>query len=300
MAHGTKSETVAGPEQNAQEANGADAIVRHVIGPFTWRNAVGWLAIIGIFLAVRWLLLDAYYIPSKSMEPTLHGDEGVLRRDYILVNKAIYGPRVPFTNKRLFSWRDPKRWDIVVFHSVERDPTHKTLIKRVVGLPGEIVSIRGGRVYVNGEAVEPPESTAPVTTYTRTLEPTEREIQNYLDERQTDSDDEDTARKDFIWRYRGLKPFRYAVLNDYEYSVVPPDSYFVLGDNSAASIDSRYYGWVPGNNILGRAEAIAWPVTHWRDLSGFSSTWTGTLVLVAVPAVVAAYLAKRKFAGSRN
>lgn len=107
--------------------------------------------LLGFSLTV-WLLktsvVEAFFIPSGSMGPT------VMPRDYILVPKFTYGLRVPFLQETLFQWKSPNRGDIIVFNR-EDDPTtpdneaHENLVKRVIGLPGDSIEVRGEVVYVN-------------------------------------------------------------------------------------------------------------------------------------------------------
>ena len=125
-----------------------------------WRSeflrSLGTIA--AVILVLKGCVIDQYTVPSSSMHPTLQGNDNFLRDDRILVNKWIYGPRVPFTSWRLWRWGGPERWDIVVFKSIQEESEHDILVKRVVGLPGETVRISDGKLHVNGEVVEPPES----------------------------------------------------------------------------------------------------------------------------------------------
>ncbi|NMC73511.1 MAG: signal peptidase I, partial [Geobacteraceae bacterium] len=106
--------------------------------------------IIAVILAliIRAFVVQAFKIPSGSMEDTL------LIGDHLLVNKFIYGPLIPFTDKRLFKIRDPRQGDVIVFEYPE-DPS-KDFIKRVVGVPGDIVQGIDKRVYVNGKLYQNP------------------------------------------------------------------------------------------------------------------------------------------------
>jgi len=192
---------------------------------------------IGVALAIRWSFAEPYRIPSGSMEPTLHGNPDFGKGDRVFVNKWIYGIRFPFMNKRLWHGQSPKRWDIVVFKTVEPNARHGTLVKRVVGLPGEHIQIHDGRVWVNGEALE---------------------IPDFLPKGQV---------------YTDPPGAKYGILPNPEYSQVPEGHYLVLGDNSGNSRDGRYFGWLPNENIVGRVACIWWWPQRWRDFTGFSATW---------------------------
>ncbi len=170
-----------------------------------------------IAMIARTFIVQAFKIPTGSMEPTLHGDPS--NGDRVLVNKFVY------------ALHPPKRGDIVVFRTVNITGLdyHKDYIKRLVGLPGDIVEIRYGHIYVNGERLEEPEIFNKVH-YTNT----EVRREPLGDEGQY-----------------GLfgKPIR-----------VPQNHYFVLGDNSSVSRDSRYWGFVPKENLIGQAFVTYWPI----------------------------------------
>lgn len=167
-------------------------------------------------LVIRHFVIQAFKIPTGSMRMTL------IEGDRILVNKFIYGAKVPFTDLRLPALRQPKRGDVVVFVYPE-DPK-KDFIKRLVGLPGETVEIKKGNIYINAELCRD------VSVYNR----------YYYNRPETDYGSEGEAVS------------------------VPRDSYYVLGDNSASSRDSRYWGFVPKKNMLGNAILIYWPPNRIR------------------------------------
>ncbi len=195
---------------------------------------------LGLALLIRWPIAEPYRIPSSSMEPTLHGDFRFGRGDRVFVNKWIYGVRYPFLNKRIWYGKKPQRWEMVVFKTVEKDAKHKTLVKRVVGLPGERVHIEGGKVYINGKPLElPPDM--PDIYYTSGPV--------------------------------GIGGMEYGIRTEDKYSLIPENCYFVLGDNSAYSRDGRFFGWVPNEHIVGRLSCIWFPISRWRDFTGFSKTW---------------------------
>lgn len=167
------------------------------------------IAAVIAFCIVRPFIIEAFKIPTGSMRPTL------LEGDMILVNKFIYGARVPFTNLRLPKVRDPKRGDVIVF--IYPQDQKKNFIKRLVALEGESAQIKNGTIYINDKPL---------------LEPV------------------------FNQRYyynRG------AFGKEGQKVVVPKDNFFVLGDNSASSQDSRYWGFVPRKNIQGEAIMVFWP-----------------------------------------
>ena len=172
--------------------------------------------IIAFFLAlvIRTFLVQAFKIPTGSMRMTL------IEGDLILVNKFVYGAKVPFTNWRLPALKQPKRGDVIVF--IYPEDKSKDFIKRLVGLPGDVIEIKGGSIYINDKP-------APEAIFNQ------------------------------VYYYN-----RGQLGAAGEKMVVPQDSYFVLGDNSATSKDSRYWGFVPKNNLLGQAMIIYWPVQRIR------------------------------------
>lgn len=219
---------------------------------------------LGIALVIRWGVAEPYRIPSGSMETTLHGEEGIGKGDRVWVNKWVYGLRYPFMNKRIYYGRPPQRWDIVVFKSVEEGAVHPTLVKRIVGMPGERVQIRNGKVYVSDPS-EP-------ATAARPLVPPPGMPDN------------------LYYTSDGM----YGVRSDDRYSVVPAGHYLVLGDNSRQSRDGRYFGWLPNEHIVGRVASIWWPPSRWRDFTGFSQTlwWRALLVLLGGAVLVRLFVAR--------
>ena len=242
---------------------------RLLAGVLAWVRAL--IVALIVVLPLRWTIGEPFKIPSGSMEPTLYGDMRFFRGDRIFVDKWTYGLRyplnhcrIPFTqafiryaDKRIWRKADAQRWDIVVFKSAEPNPEHPTLVKRVVGLPGERIHISGGCVYVNGKALELPPGMPDV--YYTSPGPG-----HYADPR-----------------------MKYGIMSDDEYSLIPKDHYLLLGDNSARSRDGRFFGWVPNERIMGRALCIWWPPAHWLDFAGFSSAWWWrTLVALALALIV--------------
>ena len=165
-------------------------------------------------LVIRTLVVQAFTIPSGSMMDTL------LVGDYILVNKFLYGPEVPFTDHHVPGLRAPRRGDIIVFKYPQDEK--RDFIKRIVAGPGETVQIRGARVFVDGRPLQEP--------YVKGADgPVSSGAQTYCG-----------------YAY-GCEP-----------TVVPADAYFVMGDNRDNSQDSRYWGFVKRDKIKGKAFLTYW------------------------------------------
>ncbi|MBH8580386.1 signal peptidase I [Halomonas pacifica] len=192
-----------------------------------------------VVLVVRSFLVEPFQIPSGSMRPTLEVG------DFILVNKFAYGLRLPVVHTEIVDLGEPERGDVMVFRFPEEPSVN--FIKRVVGLPGDRIRYEGKQLYVNGEAV--PKSL---------LEegPAEAPRERLLEER--------------------LGEVAHLIYNNPQDPgpqvrelVVPEGHYFTLGDNRDHSNDSRYWGFVPEENIVGRAFAV-W--MHWDGgLPSFTS-----------------------------
>jgi signal peptidase I len=177
--------------------------------------------VIAIILAliIRTFVVQAFKIPSGSMEDTL------AIGDHILVNKFIYGSKIPFTDKRILKIRDPKRGDVIVFEYPE-DPS-KDFIKRIIGTPGDVVEERDKKVYLNGQPYVNP-----------------HEVHKEAD----------------------LIPREQNPRDNFGPITVPPDSYFVMGDNRDRSYDSRFWGFVKNPKIKGLAfiKYWSWDSTKFR------------------------------------
>jgi len=175
-----------------------------------WGEAI----IIAFILAmvIKIFIVEAFKIPTGSMRPTL------LEGDLILVNKFIYGAKLPSVDVRLPALQQPKRGEVVIF-IYPYDPK-KNFIKRLVAFEGETVEIKNGTIYV---------SDLPL-------------LDSVFSQRYYYN------RGDFAREGQKL--------------TVPKDNFFVLGDNSASSQDSRYWGFVPKRNMRGKAMLVYWPV--WR------------------------------------
>jgi signal peptidase I len=178
--------------------------------PFWQEYGEALLIALILALFIRAFLVQAFSIPSGSMQPTL------LIGDYLLVNKFGYGIRNPFTNKVLIPIGKPQRGDVVVF-IFPQDPS-KDYIKRIIGLPGERLQVINKKVYINGRLLETPQA---VNADPRVIPATPGQSRD------------------------NFGPL-----------VVPPDSYFVMGDNRDHSYDSRFWGVVSLDALRGKALII--------------------------------------------
>lgn len=199
------------------------------------------LAVLAI-LAFRWMLFEPYVIPSGSMIPTL------LIHDHILVSKFSYGVRVPFTKTWLFKNSEPQRGDIVVFRSVE--DSGYFMIKRVVGLPGDKIEVdQEGFIKLNGDKLET--KLLPVSDVSASQEP-------YFHVKESDLGGGTYSDFDFFEEnlkgvtHRGLLTKGAARFFDRPITV-GENEYFCMGDNRDNSKDSRYWGSLPRENLLGKA-----------------------------------------------
>jgi len=211
--------------------------------------------VILIVLLLRSFLVEPFRIPSGSMMPTL------LVGDFILVNKFAYGLRWPVLNRKFVAIGDPERGDVVVFR-FPRDPTID-YIKRVVGVPGDEIQYRDKTLYVNGES-------APQTMVRKYLGVGAGAGMTNTDLRMENlTDVEHQILVDPKWPDYKCSP--YSVLAVGGGLKVPEGRYFVMGDNRDNSNDGRCWGFVPEENLVGKAFAI-W--MNWdSQLDGFPVDW---------------------------
>lgn len=208
--------------------------------------------IILIVFVLRSFLVEPFKIPSGSMIPTL------LVGDFILVNKFTYGIRIPVINHKIIDLNQPRRGEVMVF----RYPENPTLdyIKRVVGLPGDTLEYRDNkRLYVNGELVKTDrpedyqymESGLSFVNAVRLLETLGAHSHSILINPDAPP-----------LQLAGVRQFPMRENCDYNNEgfrcVVPANHYFMMGDNRDSSSDSRYWGFVPEENIVGKAFLVWW------------------------------------------
>lgn len=192
-------------------------------GRWLWEWTKSILIAFVLFLVIRTFLVEAFRIPTGSMEATL------LVGDFLLVNKAVYGAQVPGTEVRLPGFDQPRHGDVVVFL-----PPHepdKNYVKRLIGLPGDTLEMRDKVLYVNGEAQDEP--------YVRHRDPRDIPHPSMNWQRDFLASDVDRA------SYRATR-------DTWGPLIVPEESYFVLGDNRDDSEDSRYWGFVDEAAVKGQ------------------------------------------------
>ena len=214
-------------EQTGTQGHGGDA------KPQTYKRSASesakeWIKSIAIALViwffVRSLLVEAFRIPSGSMENTLQIG------DFLFVNKALYGAEIPVVGTKLPAFREPQRLDIVIFDSPEE--ANVNVVKRLIGIPGDTLAMVGGDLYRDGRLVDEP----------------------YIVRSGSSYDPEDPRMREWQMHYlvdRDPRSYRPSLRN-WGPIVVPPDSFFVMGDNRDNSYDSRYWGFLGRDRISGR------------------------------------------------
>ncbi|KIF82663.1 signal peptidase I [Noviherbaspirillum autotrophicum] len=225
----------------------------------TWIEYSGsFFPVIALVFVLRSFLYEPFKIPSSSMVPTL------VIGDLILVNKYTYGIRLPILNKKIIEINNPQRGDVMVF-KYPKDPS-LDYIKRVIGVPGDKIVYRNKRLTVNGKEV----SYAP--------------LPDYLDEEHL------TYSKQYVEKLPGAThrilnderapayvqnpdPFPMHELCSYNLEgfacSVPAGHYFMMGDNRDNSLDSRYWGFVPDGNIVGKAFFVWMNLGDFRRIGSF-------------------------------
>ena len=201
---------------------------------YWWRKEIRWWLVLGLIIfSIRSSLADWSDVPTGSMKPT------ILEGDRVFVNKLAYDLKVPFTTRHIAQWSNPRRGGIVVFFS-PRDGMR--LVKRVVGLPGDMIELRNDKLVLNGQAVE---------------------YQPIAEERLRDLAVADRASQVYAVEQLATQPHAVAAipaapaLRDFGPLRVPEGHYFMMGDNRDNSFDSRYFGPVERKRIVGQATAVA-------------------------------------------
>jgi len=187
-----------------------------------WKENKSFVIFLVLMFIFRSTFADWNTVPTGSMKPT------ILEGDRILVNKMAYDIRVPFTHVALLKVSDPERGDIIVFDS---EVSEKKLVKRVVGVPGDIISMDNNTISINGKKLS---------------------YQN------VSSDGEMQDRIENLLGVEHSVKIRKngSALSNFQSIRVPPEFYLALGDNRDNSADSRVIGFVPRNEIVGRSKSV--------------------------------------------
>jgi len=189
------------------------------------REIVAWFWVGLVFLLINGAIGQARVIPSGSMQNTL------LIGDHLIMSRIGYDAGIPFTDIHVPLWRNPKRQQIIIFKP-PFDPNQPDYVKRVIGLPGDLVDVRDGAVWINGKRLQEsytrgPSFPAPPGSYEGAF-----------------------AGKEKVFPYK-----------------VPENCYFAMGDNRQNSLDSRFWGCVPRQNIIGT------PVMIYMSLDAPDNAW---------------------------
>ncbi|MGL4668476.1 MAG: signal peptidase I [Saezia sp.] len=239
-----------------------------LLPPWWIEWTAGFFWVILIVFTVRSFLFEPYRIPSDSMMPTLENG------DFILVKKYEYGLKFPVINWQMAEFRKPGRGEVIVFDS----PVEKlVLIKRIIGLPGDLIVYRDKQLTINGELVP----LTKIDQYLNTLEERGPVLEPQFKEDLGDISHNILRRPYVAWRDNlgpGVRGFSGlpAQIENCTYQGpnftcrVPEGYYFMMGDNRDYSLDSRYWGFVPEKNIIGRAFYIWLNVKKFNRIGKFN------------------------------
>ncbi|MEO8170319.1 MAG: signal peptidase I [Oxalobacteraceae bacterium] len=225
------------------DASGRAALEASILRQPTWIEYSGsFFPVIAMVFFLRSFLYEPFKIPSSSMVPTL------VIGDLILVNKFTYGIRLPIINKKIIDINDPQRGDVMVF----KYPKDMALdyIKRVVGVPGDKIVYKNKRLTVNGEKI----SYQPLSDY---LDEEHLSYSKHYSENLTGVEHgilNDERAPSFVQNPDNFPQHEFCTYNIEGFAcTVPKGHYFMMGDNRDNSLDSRYWGFVPDQNIVGKA-----------------------------------------------
>lgn len=211
---------------------------------YEWRTVIIFLVVMILF---RSAIADWNQVPSGSMKPT------ILEGDRVIVNKLAYDLKVPFTTWHLMEWSEPRTGEIVTFYS-PRDG--KLLIKRVIGVPGDTISMNNNQLYVNGQ---PASYSRLDTDIVDQLDTYHRTHHVFFYERFGSTDHPVMIASDEVPLRRPGPPTRY---DSFASLLIPEGHYMMLGDNRDHSSDSRVLGLISRDRIMGRAHTVAFSVDY--------------------------------------
>lgn len=203
-----------------------------------WKNNKGFAAFLFLMVLFRGAIADWNVVPSGSMLPTIQiGDR-------ILVDKMAYDLRIPLTHKRIAYLRAPQRGDIVTIDSAA---ARELLVKRIIGVPGDSVAMRDNVLYINGERAE------------------YQTLDAMTQGNRSDADAADFTEKiGNVAHTVRLSPGAPSPRRSFGPVVVPDGQYLMLGDNRDNSADSRYYGFFPRDEIMGKSSRVAFSLDSER------------------------------------
>ena len=191
-----------------------------------WKENRGFIVFVALMFIFRSAVADWNHVPTGSMKPT------ILEGDHIFINKMAYDIRVPFTHISLHKLGDPKRGDIIIFDS---KVSGKRLVKRAIGVPGDIVAMKNNVLYINGEP---------------------------LDYRDLNPDAGDKEEDLFGVRHQIRIVTGGGYLSSFPPVQVPEGQYLALGDNRDNSSDSRVIGFIPRKEIVGRSRKVVLSINY--------------------------------------
>lgn len=205
-----------------------------------WREWRGFVLFVVVMLVFRSAIADWNHVPTGSMKPA------ILEGDRIVVDKLAYDLRIPFTLHRIASWDEPKRGDVVTFPSPLDD---RLYVKRIVGLPGDVVELADNHLIINGVAARYEALTEEALA---AIEIADKSHYRFFRESFADTG--------WVVMLEGQPNVR--VRRSFGPVTVPPGDYLVLGDNRDESGDFRAIGWVSRERILGRANVVAFSLDN--------------------------------------
>ena len=197
-----------------------------------WKENKSLFVFICLMLVFRSAVADWSDVPTGSMKPT------IVEGDRILINKMAYDIRLPFTHISLVKLAEPQTNDIIIFDSLVSD---KRLVKRVIGVPGDNVTMKNNKLVINGKII----------SYQKASDENSRPS-DYYDKTETING------QPHMIRTKNIS----SSLANFGNIIVPADQYLVLGDNRDNSADSRVIGFVPRNEIVGRSNKVAFSLNY--------------------------------------
>ncbi|WP_294768445.1 signal peptidase I [uncultured Rhodoferax sp.] len=248
-------------KQGIQQVDGdiSEAKVRLLMQPWWLDWTAGLFPVIIVVFLLRSFLFEPFRIPSGSMIPTL------LVGDLILVNKFTYGIRLPVLNTKITEGNKPQRGDVMVFRYPPKPS--QDYIKRVIGVPGDTVAYLNKRLTVNGQPV-------PTTSVPEFFDEDSTRILKQFEETVGEkkhrilNDPRVPAFVPGADRFEGFEACNYTV--EGVTCKVPEGHYFMMGDNRDNSLDSRYWGFVPDQNIVGKAFFVWMNFGNLKRIGGFN------------------------------